>query len=119
MSNRRRAVGAELVAGGVHFRLWAPARQSVAVVIEGGPEIALEREDGGHFSAFVKGIAAGARYRFRLDDERETFPDPASRFQPEGPHGPSAVVDPHTYRWNDSEWRGVNKTVLYEMHVGT
>ena len=83
---RRRTIGAEPVSGGVHFRVWAPARQRVAVVID-GRDHPLEREASGHFSGLVASARAGTRYRFRLDDEEETYPDPASRYQPEGPHG--------------------------------
>jgi len=114
MTTRRRAIGAELTSEGVHFRVWAPAHTSLSVVIEDGPEVELEREADGHFSGFVPNVKAGARYRFRLGDQ--LFPDPASRFQPEGPHGPSLVVDP-TFAW--SEWGGVEPKVFYEMHIGT
>src|SRR6476469_7812004 len=67
----------------------------------------------------VPGMAAGARYRLQLDGG-EAFPDPASRFQPEGPHGPSEVVDPAAFRWTDAAWPGIRLEgqVLYEMHVG-
>ena len=60
------------------------------------------------------------RYRFRLDGGKE-FPDPASRYQPEGPHGPSALIDPFCYEWGDREWRGVSieGQVISEIHVGT
>ena len=113
MSSRRRAVGAELAAEGVHFRVWAPGHRTLSVVID-DRDFTLEREADGHFSALIPGIGAGARYRFRLGDE--LFPDPASRFQPEGPHGPSEVVDP-AFEW--SEWRGVEPKAFYELHVGT
>src|ERR1051325_5293146 len=118
--SRRLPVGAELVEGGADFRVWAPRRRSVRVVI-GDREQALERDGGGYFRGVVAGAAAGTRYRFRLDDERETYPDPASRFQPEGPHGASEIVDPSTYRWRTTNWRGVTlrDAVLYEMHAGT
>jgi len=114
MSNRRRAVGAELTAEGVHFRVWAPDHAALSVVIDDGPDVALEREADGHFSALVPNVHAGARYRFRLGEQ--LFPDPASRFQPDGPHGPSVVIDPK-FAW--SAWRGVEAKVIYEMHVGT
>jgi len=120
--DRRRAVGAEIVHGGVHFRVWAPAQRSVRVVIEGrSDEVALEREDGGYFSGLVRDARAGTRYRFRLGDDRETYPDPASRFQPDGPHGSSAVVDPALFQWTDGGWRGttIDDAVIYEMHIGT
>src|SRR6476469_3462234 len=103
---RRLKIGAELVSGGVSFRVWAPARARVAVVIDQA-ETQLDRESDGHFSAVVTSARAGTRYRIRLDDERETYPDPASRFQPEGPHGPSEVVDPSAYRWK-SKWPGAS-----------
>ena len=119
---RRRAVGAELVGGGVHFRVWAPAHRSVHVVFEGtSREVALERESHGYFAGFVDGAKAGTRYRFRLDDDRDSFPDPASRHQPDGPHGSSAVVDPSTFAWTDHGTAGIalRDAVIYEMHVGT
>jgi maltooligosyltrehalose trehalohydrolase len=120
VSHRRRKLGAELVSGGVSFRVWAPARSRVSVVIENGKESPLERESGGYFSGVIPSASTGTRYRFRLDDEKETYPDPASRYQPDGPHGPSEVVDPDTYRWR-SEGIDVsmNGLVIYEMHIGT
>ena len=107
----------------VHFRVWAPRRQRVEVVLEnmsGSPEFALKRDQEGFFSADVK-AAVGARYRYRLDGSSYLYPDPASRFQPEGPHGPSEVVDPITFRWTDDSLRGVGLEgqVIYEMHLGT
>ena len=81
------------------------------------------------FSAAAQAAAAGTRYRFRLGDgktksgaARVLVPDPASRFQPEGPHGPSQVVDPGGYRWTDGDWRGpasVDGQVIYVLHLGT
>src|SRR5262249_10367112 len=60
-------------------------------------------------------------YQFRIDGSDRLFPDPASRFQPEGPHGPSQIVDPSSYRWSDHNWKGVrlDGQVIYEVHVGT
>ncbi len=120
MRTRRRAIGAEVTDGGVDFRVWAPARQTVSVVI-GGREHALEREADGHFCGTVGGARAGTRYRLRLDGEKEAFPDPASRFQPEGPHGPSEVVDSSAYGWRDGEWRGISRRgrIVSEIHIGT
>ncbi|HSP34557.1 MAG TPA: alpha-amylase family glycosyl hydrolase, partial [Thermoanaerobaculia bacterium] len=117
---RRRTIGAELVDDGTSFRVWAPSRSRVAVVI-GRDELALDREEDGYFSKTIDGVRAGTRYRFRLDDERDAFPDPASRFQPYAPHGASVVVDPHAFRWSDARWRGasLDGRVIYEMHVGT
>src|SRR4051794_5726522 len=125
---RRRPVGAEVMpdGAGVHFRVWAPAHGAVQVVLEGGPgagrsapAIDLVAEGAGYFSGEVTGAAAGTRYRYRLGGE--LYPDPASRFQPEGPHGPSEVVDPDTFGWTDAGWRGPEPRgrVVYEMHIGT
>jgi maltooligosyltrehalose trehalohydrolase len=121
---RRLPVGAELLpGGGVHFRVWAPACEAVEVVLEGGrapSPHALQTEQQGYFSAVVPCAGAGTRYRYRLDGDK-TFPDPASRFQPDGPHGPSEVVDPGAFCWTDQAWRGpaLRGSVLYELHAGT
>jgi maltooligosyltrehalose trehalohydrolase len=120
---RRLPVGAEaLPGGGTHFRVWAPRRARVEVVIEGGRGSAfeLEREEGGYFSALVEDAREGTLYRFRLDGADYLYPDPASRFQPEGPHGPSRVVSPESFRWTDEEWNGASLRgqVIYELHVG-
>lgn len=119
---RRLPVGAEVQPeGGVHFRVWAPRRRTVEVALEGvGAAVGLEAERDGYFSGVAGQAEAGARYRYRLDGG-EAFPDPASRFQPDGPHGPSEVVDPGKFEWTDAAWRGVapRGQVIYEMHVGT
>lgn len=123
---RRLPVGAEVVPSGVHVRVWAPKRRRVELVHEdAGPttadhELAPEGTGTGYFSALIEGMSSGSLYRFRLDGHGP-FPDPASRFQPEGPHGPSQVVDPGTYRWSDRDWKGVGLRgqVIYELHAGT
>jgi len=100
----------------------------VEVVIEGGAErgsdnrtFELEPEGQGYFSGVVRSVGAGALYRFRLDGGEWLCPDPASRYQPEGPHGPSQVVNPKSFGWTDHNWRGVypRGQVIYEMHIGT
>src|ERR1051325_2690969 len=128
---RRLPVGAEVLpGGGVHFRVWAPRRKKVSVVIEaatasaGGPEqqaIDLSEEAGGYFSGVAQAASGGTLYRFKLDDDDKLYPDPASRFQPEGPHGPSQVIDPNVFNWAADGWRGggIPGQVIYEMHVGT
>lgn len=118
--SRRFPIGAEVRPEGTHFRVWAPRRARVAIVFEDGAAVELEREPSGYFSGLAPGIAAGALYRFRLDDG-DAFPDPASRFQPAGPHGPSQVIDPAAFRWTDADWRGlsIEGQVIYEMHLGT
>lgn len=111
--------GAEITRDGTSFRVWAPDRERLRLVLEAGGEYDLTAEGDGYFSAVLP-APAGARYRFKLDDDDRLYPDPASRFQPEGPHGPSQVVDPHAYRWKTKNWRGVRLEgqVIYEMHVG-
>ncbi len=117
---RRLPAGAEVTGAGVHFRVWAPARRALDVVLDGGAASPLAPEADGWFSGLVPGLRAGARYRLRLDGHL-LRPDPASRVQPEGPHGPSQVVDPSRFRWTDAGWRGlrIEQQVLYELHVGT
>ncbi|HZI17417.1 MAG TPA: malto-oligosyltrehalose trehalohydrolase [Pyrinomonadaceae bacterium] len=122
---RRLPVGAEPRPGGVDFRVWAPKRRRVEVLIEDGGTregFDLKEEGGGYFSGTVSAARAGSLYRFRLDGgDSYLYPDPASRFQPEGPHGPSQVVDPARFDWTDAGWRGRSLAgqVIYEMHVGT
>jgi maltooligosyltrehalose trehalohydrolase len=121
--SRRLPVGAEVGKEGTHFRVWAPRRTKVEVIVEDAIDrpIELHPEDEGYFSALCSGIRAGTRYRFRLDGNQLLLPDPISRFQPEGPHGPSQVIDPSTFQWTDEKWTGVpaHGQVLYEMHIGT
>ena len=80
----------------------------------------LEKDQRGYFSGLVVEAQPGMRYRYRLDGE-QVCPDPCSRYQPEGPHGPSLIVDPHRYQWKDRDWAGVQMQgqVIYELHVGT
>jgi maltooligosyltrehalose trehalohydrolase len=81
----------------------------------------LEKDSAGYFSGWVRELRAGALYSFRLDGEESLCPDPASRFQPLGPHGPSQIVDSTSYRWRASAFSGPPERgqVLYEMHIGT
>lgn len=122
---RRIPVGAEVQpTGGVHFRVWAPKRRKVRLIFEGTDAVhPLEREPGqdGYYSTFVSDAGAGTRYRYLLDDIDYRYPDPVSRFQPEGVHGPSEVIDPATFPWKDAAWPGLTMPgqVLYEMHFGT
>ncbi|HYE99985.1 MAG TPA: alpha-amylase family glycosyl hydrolase, partial [Planctomycetota bacterium] len=106
---------------GTRFLVWAPFAKAVDVHLV-APEdrlVPLDPRPGGYFVAEVAGVGPGARYFFRLDGAQDR-PDPASRFQPEGVHGPSEVVDP-AFRWTDAGWKGLplEAMVLYELHVGT
>jgi maltooligosyltrehalose trehalohydrolase len=116
----RMPFGAELRDDGVAFRLWAPSRQSASVVID-GVERAMEPRAGGWFERELRDARAGTRYAFAFPGAGLRVPDPASRFQPDGVHAPSEVIDPRAYTWRESGWRGSpwHETVLYELHVGT
>jgi maltooligosyltrehalose trehalohydrolase len=123
LSIRKLPVGAEVIRGeGVHFRVWAPKALRVSVVVESRPgcEYELMPEGEGYYSGLFNAVRGGDLYRFRLDGE-EKYPDPASRFQPEGPHGPSEVIDHSSFPWTDEEWTGplLKGQVIYEMHIGT
>lgn len=114
-------LGAQVEAGGVRFRVWAPKRARVDVVLEeAGRSFPLMKDEAGYFSGLVPIATAGMLYRYRLDNG-DTYPDPCSRYQPQGPHGPSLIVDPSTYAWRHPEWQGVRMQgqVIYELHVGT
>jgi maltooligosyltrehalose trehalohydrolase len=113
-------LGAILSTRGVAFRTWAPAQKRLAVVIDGGREISMTRDDEGYFTVDVPYARVGQRYRFKLKEGLR--PDPASRYQPEGPAGPSEIVDPNAYQWTATNWRGappLQRNVFYEMHIGT
>jgi maltooligosyltrehalose trehalohydrolase len=125
---RRYPIGAEIISRNeTHFRVWAPKANMLDVVLESSAERSAERtfhcltrERDGYFSGTVT-CGVGARYRFRLNRSENFHPDPASRFQPEGPHGSSYVVDPFAFKWTDANWRGVKLAgqIIYEFHVGT
>jgi len=127
-AKRRYPIGAELIGPNkTHFRVWAPKAKNVDLVLESGAEKnakrsfhPLTREDGGYFSGTAE-AGAGALYRFRINDAENFHPDPASRFQPQGPHGPSCIVNPTQFKWTDEKWRGVKMRgqIVYEMHIGT
>ena len=122
--NRRFPIGAELAPGGVYFRVWAPQAKRVELVIGADHSSApkeLKSEAHGYFSGFVPECAAGDLYRFRLDGGEQLLPDPASRFQPEGPLGPSMIVDASQFEWHDADWNGAGlaNQIIYEMHIGT
>jgi maltooligosyltrehalose trehalohydrolase len=125
---RRYPIGAELIGPNqTHFRIWAPKARRIDVVLEDSAKKnsrrefhALNAEEDGYFSGAVA-VGAGVRYRFRVNDGDALYPDPASRFQPDGPHGSSCIVDYTGFSWTDSEWSGLTLKgqVFYEMHVGT
>ncbi|MBI2388250.1 MAG: malto-oligosyltrehalose trehalohydrolase [Deltaproteobacteria bacterium] len=137
-STRRAAIGVDsaLVAHGARpmldgtgtaFRVWAPDRESVQLVLfdRSTPpkelrRLGLARQHDGFHVGSVSGLGPGDRYMLSPDGEGP-FPDPASRFQPLGVHGPSEIVDVRSFQWTDARWRGcpLEDLVVYELHVGT
>jgi len=121
---RPSSIGVTRVAGGgCEFVVWAPSRDGVELLLKqpgNVREVPMTRGELGYYRAAVDNIAPGTKYMYRLDgaDER---PDPASRYQPDGVHGPSAVVDLSSFAWTDNEWKGrtLEDSVFYELHVGT
>lgn len=116
-------IGAETTpdGSGTRFRVWAPDHRDVTVIFESDhAPVALTAEGNGYFSGEAPAIAAGETYKFKLDGSGP-FPDPASRFQPLGPHGFSQVVDPRSFEWTDNRWSGcqMKGQIVYEMHIGT
>jgi maltooligosyltrehalose trehalohydrolase len=107
---------------GVRFRVWAPRVRDLELVLHDGRAEGTYRPDRdaeGTFDILLEDARAGDRYGYRLDGG-ELRPDPASRFQPEGVHGPSQVVDPYAFEWTDARWSGAPADlVVYELHVGT
>ncbi|MBI3126860.1 MAG: malto-oligosyltrehalose trehalohydrolase [Candidatus Tectomicrobia bacterium] len=122
MSDAHKPLGATCLGDGrCEFCLWAPAVERVEVRLVGPDDriLRLFREENGYHHVIAEGVQPGARYLYRLDGEKER-PDPASRFQPEGVHGPSEVTDA-SFAWTDAGWKGIplGDYILYELHVGT
>ena len=120
-AERHTRLGAWVEPGGVRFRVWAPIHSRIDVVLEdNGRSFPLLKGDQGYFSGLVPIAAAGMSYRYRVDNGA-AYPDPCSRYQPQGPHGPSLIVDHRAYRWRTLDWPGLRmpEQVFYELHVGT
>lgn len=119
----RPPLGAAVGPGEVSFWVWAPHASRLELVLFSGREEAerrvLQSERDGYFSLRVPGLGPGANYAYSVDGS-PPLPDPASRYQPEGVHGPSQVVD-LAFPWTDSEWKGMplEKFIIYELHIGT
>src|SRR4051812_1352582 len=116
---RHMPIGAECGEQFVNFRVWAPDRRELLVAI-GANAWPLTNEGNGYFSGSIDNVGAGALYQFQFDGQPDRYPDPASRFQPSGPDGPSEVIAPDTYAWRHPR-RGASRKqqVIYEMHIGT
>jgi maltooligosyltrehalose trehalohydrolase len=123
VARRHGRFGALPDASGVRFRVPAPRTRNLELRLLTGAAAGTyrpDRHEDGIVECFVRGAAAGDRYVFTLDGS-DPRPDPASRFQPEGVHGPSQIVDPESFRWRHVEWvrRDPRELVIYELHVGT
>src|SRR5215510_10326179 len=121
-------IGAEVIGEhGASFRVWAPntSRLQIQVCEDGLWDsekihyLVMKRESNGYYSIFLPYAKPGMLYKFKFDGD--SYPDPASRFQPLGPHGPSQLIDPTAFSWTDHSWPGVarHNQILYEMHIGT
>src|SRR4051794_17563854 len=111
---------------GTTFRVWAPERKSIELVLVGSNghderKIQLSREADGFYSTHVSDLGDGALYSFQLDGDGRNYPDPGSNFQPQGVFGPSQVVDHRRFDWTDDGWQGskVLGQIIYELHIGT
>jgi len=115
-------IGALPEAGGVRFRVWAPGARSVALHLrrDARPAACYQLPAAGFREITVEDARPGDRYAYSLDGG-EPLPDPASRFQPDGVHGWSEIIDPGRFAWSDGAWRGLDprRAVIYELHVGT
>ncbi len=118
----RRSQGAEVTDEGVRYRTWCKHREVTVAILDDGDRVrrtvALDADGDGYFSGLDPAGQAGDRYKYRFG-ESQLWPDPASRFQPAGVHGPSMVVDPR-FDWRDGEWirPQLSELVIYEIHIG-
>src|ERR1700712_4025059 len=114
-----RTFGPTIVDGGVRFRLWAPNQTKVSLVLNEGSRVPMTRAEDGWHELTSPTCKAGTLYSFFLEDGL-AVPDPASRFQPADVHGPSEVIDPAGYAWDDDSWRGRpwEECIVYELHIG-
>ncbi len=116
--------GPSLSQGKTSFRLWAPEARNVELLLNQAGRIqerfAMEKDSEGFFTAQLESARSGDLYRFQLPGN-PPWPDPASRYQPEGVHGPSQLIDASIFAWTDQSWEGVSRErlVFYELHVGT
>lgn len=120
MGGRRLPVGAEVTREGIQIRVWAPAQPRLSVVTSSSGCWPLTGSSDGYFTGRWDPSPANLQYQLELSTG-ERIPDPASRFQPEGPHGPSQVINPSQFTWTDAKWTGrpLSDYMLYELHVGT
>jgi maltooligosyltrehalose trehalohydrolase len=120
-THRETFLGARHDEGVTRFRVWAPEARHVEAHVEYPHPLTLELQssEDGYFVGESDSIAPGSLYKYFLDSEGP-WPDPCSRYQPHGPHGPSAVIDPTEYRWQCPQWAGarLEQQTIYELHIG-
>src|SRR5579871_1463517 len=107
--------------GAWEFLLWAPHARSVSLYLcDSDEKQPMELCERGYHRAIVANPKPDGRYLYQFDDGRR-LPDPASRYQPEGVHGPSQLVDSGSFEWTDQNWKGLSleRSIFYELHVGT
>jgi maltooligosyltrehalose trehalohydrolase len=123
ITKRKYPVGAEIIGDEINFRVWAPSKKNIQLLIEHpfSKTIEMQPDKNGYFSASIKKISEPLLYCFKLPDKSKPLPDPASRFQPQGPLGPSQVIDSSLFKWTDESWPGLkaDNQIIYEMHIGT
>src|SRR5258707_423364 len=119
MVPRRYPIGSQATLEGTSFRVWAPDHLRAIVVLQDGTEHEMNAEKDGYFACLIPAAKPGMTYRYRLSGA-DLYPDPASAYQPDGPHGPSQICDSDAFPWTDRNWRGreLLGTVVYELHVG-
>lgn len=109
--------------GGTHFRVWAPNARQLSLILNHQTDsaIAFQPEANGYWSLLHPDAQAGDRYQLQINDDQCLYPDPASHYQPDGPHQASCIVNHHVFSWTDNAWAGIpsGRHVLYEMHIGT
>ncbi|WP_134090972.1 malto-oligosyltrehalose trehalohydrolase [Olivibacter sp. XZL3] len=115
-----KAFGIHVESGKATIGVWAPNSKHVRLVTNAGTQIELEKRSLGFWSAETNKINEGDLYKVLLDD-KQPMPDPASRFQPQGVHGYSQVVNLNKHSWTDLEWRNLplESYIIYELHIGT
>lgn len=117
----RGKIGAEYLGNErTRFKVWAPFKDKMEVVIRNGPTRSLQITSQGYWEGETDQTPPGTLYKFRINDSEE-FPDPASRSQPEGVHSWSRIISHDCFTWEDKNWKGLDlsQMIIYELHVGT
>lgn len=104
----------------MRIEVWAPRAERVELVVGSDERLPMTRGEFGVHHVVTDALRHGSDYAF-AQDGGEPLPDPRSRWQPRGVHGPSRVVDHRRFAWTDAGWRAgpLAGAVIYELHVGT